>query len=72
MCESPMMQTVVGGLMRMLAGEPWMERRRRQRRSLIDRRRSKPSESLAQERRLGERRREDRREKGWLRFWNPP
>jgi hypothetical protein len=67
-----MTQTIVDGFLRMLAGEPWMERRRRERRSLIDRRRSKPRESLVQERRLGERRREDRREKGWLRFWNPP
>jgi hypothetical protein len=67
-----MMQTFVDGFLRMLAGEPWMERRRRERRSPIDRRRSRGRESPAQERRLGERRREDRREKGWLRFWNPP
>ncbi len=66
------MPRFIDGLFRLLAGEPWLERRKGERRS-VERRRYTPSNnSHREERRSGERRRKDRRGWGWLRFWNPP
>jgi len=66
------MPRLIDGLFRLLAGEPWVERRRRERRSLEDSRNMSPDKSGENGHRRGERRREDRRGRGWLRFWNPP
>lgn len=61
------------GLMRLLAKEPWSERRIRQRRSGRDRREREAAVSAAPDRRepRGDRRKEERRGRGWLRFWDP-
>jgi hypothetical protein len=59
------------GLLRILAGEPWTERRGEERRSATERRHYSQGGNGKAERRRGERRQEDRRGKGWLRFWNP-
>jgi len=71
-----MMHWFTTGLLRLLAGEPWTERRKGDQRSALDRRRSPegvaPVESDRRDSRREDRRREDRRGRGWLRFWNPP
>ena len=66
------MPRFIDGLFRLLAGEPWVERRRRERRLLEGGRNMSSDNSNGNGRCLGERRREDRRGRGWLRFWNPP
>ena len=66
------MPSFIEGLLRLLGGEPWVERRRETRRRRAERRRAREDRSAEQERRQGERRREERRGRGWLRFWNPP
>lgn len=61
------------GLMRLLAKEPWSERRMHQRRSGRDRREKEAAASAPTDRRAltGDRRKEERRGRGWLRFWDP-
>jgi len=61
------------GMLRLLAKEPWSERRKRERRASVDRRQIQPATTSAPERRerKSDRRKEDRRGRGWLRFWNP-
>jgi hypothetical protein len=61
------------GLKRLLAGEPWTERRKKERRGRTNRGESlAPGAGRDDNGRGGERRRGDRRGLGWLRFWNPP
>ena len=66
------MPRFIDGLFRLLTGEPWVERRKRERRLLEGGRNTSSDNSNGNGRYHGERRREDRRGRGWLRFWNPP
>lgn len=61
------------GLSRLLAHEPWSERRKRQRRALLERRQARAAVPIDADRRErpADRREGDRRGRGWLRFWNP-
>jgi len=67
-----MMRWLTTGLLRLLGGEPWTERRKAERRSEMDRRHRKGDGPDGGKHRQADRRREDRRGRGWLRFWNPP
>ena len=66
------MPRLITGLFLLLAGEPWVERRKRERRLLEGGRNASSDNSNGNRRDYGERRRGDRRGRGWLRFWNPP
>jgi hypothetical protein len=61
------------GMLRLLGKEPWSERRRGERRASGDRRHIQTATVSAPERRecKSDRRKDDRRGRGWLRFWNP-
>jgi len=60
------------GLLRLLGVAPWSERRAAKRRSAEERRDSDRETPVIEDRRSRKRRGEDRRGRGWFRFWNPP